>query len=59
MFYYLQDEHSCAVDTGALKFAEFASNYERLQNKRGIDSGKGTSEGKVLYNLFSFKKPYR
>ena len=53
MFYYLQDEHSCAVDTGALKFAEFASNYERLQNKRGIDSGKGTSEGKILYNLFS------
>ena len=54
MFYFLQDQRKCATDTGTLKFAEFASNYERLQNKRCIDKGKGSSEGydyfKKLFN---------
>ena len=35
-------------------FAEFAADYERLQNRRAIDAGAGTSEGyenfKKLFN---------
>lgn len=48
MFYFLQDEMDCREDISAERFSNFSSNYERLQNKKGLSLG-----GEAGYEYFS------
>ena len=48
MFYFLQDEMDCREDISAERFSNFSSNYERLQNKKGLSLG-----GEAGYDYFS------
>ena len=52
MFYFHQDQVKCAADTGAIKFAEFASNYERLIAQRKIENGAGENGYAHFQQLF-------
>jgi hypothetical protein len=53
MFYFHQDEVKCGKDQGAIKFAEFASNYERLIAQRKIEAGAGENGYAHFQQLFS------
>lgn len=53
MFYFHQDQVKCEDDQGAIRFTEFASNYERMTAQRKIQAGSGEEGYAHFKQLFS------